>query len=135
MKFINFTGAKRNWKKALAVITSFLILAGTGIIVNVLILGNQWELLKDAGIFAPNPAEPQIYFIVIAALVFFIVELNRKIANSSVAIGLVLSIVFSLPTLLDAYYYPIGIMIPLVTIIGNLFSITLASYVFDMMWT
>jgi len=124
------TNPARTWKRFLALTTAYILIIGTAMIVNLIILKDAWSALE----FQKHAAYPYIALLLVAFIVFLIYELNQKIQSSSVPIGLVLSTVISLPILLD-YFLGIlsGTMVAWI-IAGNVFSITLASYVFDLMW-
>ncbi len=134
MNKMNFSKSKRLFKRIMSVLTAFLILAGSGIIVNMLIIAGKWEEMSEMGFVSQSAMSLPVYFLVLATIAFLIYELNKNLQNSAVAIGLVLALMMSLPELINSVYYVIPLSVTVWTIANNFFSITLASYVFYMMW-
>lgn len=117
-------------KRFVALFTPFLIMLGAGIIVNAVFLSSKYS----TNIFTINPVNTLAYIFALAFITFLIYELNQKIQNSGAAIGLVLALVLSLPLIIAAASISIPTSIVTWNIFNNLFSITLASYVFSTMW-
>ncbi len=124
---INWQGI---WTSVVAVIAAFVIMLGTNIIVHEYILQGAYESLGS--FVATNGASNYVFFLVMVMLTFFIVELNRHLQESAIAIGLVVSIIFSLPVLLMQFFFAIPVMLTVWSILASVFGITLASYVYDM---
>ena len=61
----------------MAILTSFLILSGAGVIVNLLILKKYWGQLTESGFIEASAMSLPIYFLVLAMLAFLIFELNK----------------------------------------------------------
>ncbi|MBT3304646.1 hypothetical protein HN592_02170 [Candidatus Woesearchaeota archaeon] len=118
-------------KRGAAILTPFLILLGSGIIVNLLLLKNAFDSIEFLSVSSSTPI---FYIFILAFLTFLIYELNRKLQNSGAAIGLLLAIVISLPIILFQFIYVLPVSITVWNVINNLFSLTLASYVFNVMW-
>jgi len=119
-------------KRLVAVAVPFIILLGAGMITNLIILRNAYSGLDFLRISAFAPV---MYVFALAFLSFLIFELNRKIPNSSVAIGLVLAFVISLPYLLFQFSFAVPASITVWNVVNNFFSIILASYVFYMLYS
>ncbi len=118
-------------KRLVAIFTPFLIMLGAGIIVNTVFLASKYS---EINFLIINPVNTLAYIFALAFMTFLIYELNQKIQNSGSAIGLVLSIVFSLPLIIAISSINLPTSIVTWNIINNIFSITLASYVFNTMW-
>jgi len=124
---INWSGI---WTSFIAVLATFVMIIGTNVIVHEYILKGAYATMGD--IISISNGSQWVFFLVMVMITFFIVELNRHLKESSIAIGLVVSIIFSLPTLLNQFYFAIPAMVTVWTILANVFSITLGSYVYDL---
>ena len=118
------------WTNIIAGLAAFVIIIGTNAIVHEYILRGAYNALGD--FVLTSAASNSVFFLVMAMLTFFIVELNRHLKDSSIAIGLVVSVIYSLPILLFQFFFAIPIMLTVWTILANVFSITLASYVYEL---
>jgi len=123
---------KRIFKKNIAIITSFLIMVGAEIIVRMVLLKNAFESLP---FYSPSNSLLLLYVLTLAILTFLIYQLNTRIPKSSIAIGLILATVISLPELIYQVNFTFPLSITILTILNDYFSITLASYVFETMTT
>ena len=118
---------KKYGQHAMAGLASFLIMAGTFIIVHMLILQRYYTGVDI------SPGAPYILFLLLAMLVFFIVELNRCIEQSSIAIGLVMAVLLSLPFLFAQVAWSVSWAVVGLSIVANMVALPLASYVFVLM--
>lgn len=120
-------------KRSVSLITTFLVLAGCGFITNKFILQPEWVVLAESGFLTPSVIAMPIYLLILAMLTFLIYELNRKISDSSIAIGVLLATVMSLPELFFVSFYAIPVQVTIWTIINNYVALTLASYVYGIL--
>jgi len=117
-------------KFGITFITSFMILFGMGIITKLLFLEKYYEGLTSQGIYEITTLSLLIYIGTLIILNLFIYELNDKLNNHPVIIGLTLATIISLPTLVNSIEFLIPFQISFGLIINNYLSIILASYVF-----
>ncbi|MBW2998788.1 hypothetical protein KY321_04570 [Candidatus Woesearchaeota archaeon] len=121
-------------KNIVAFITSLLTLFAIGIITKLVILNNHFRALEEQGFYEFSSISILIYLGSLLVLNIFIYELNVKLDNHPVMVGIVLATIFSLPGIISSINYVIPLQITIVTIASNYISIILASYIFENMW-
>ena len=122
----------RQLKRTIAFLTAFIIVAGSSALIKYLIVD---KYISGMTFIVQTPLAKPVFFLAMAMVVFLIFELNKRIQNSSVAIGLVIATIMSLPELVNGFYYAIPLPVTICTIAGYFISIPIASYVFDILHT
>tara|TARA_Y100000310_G_C20444258_1_gene697568 strand:+ start:416 stop:763 length:348 start_codon:yes stop_codon:yes gene_type:complete len=105
------------------------------LVVVFLILGATQFFLID--MFGNAPLQDAFLYglFVVFMLTFLVAELNRKIQKSGVAIGLVLALAYSLPTLLRFAYYGMPVKETQFMVVAYLVALPLSSYIFETLWS
>lgn len=121
---------QRNYVKVgITFVTTFLILFALGIITRLLILEKYFVGLTESGFYQVNTLSLLIYLGAVIVITILIYELNEKLDNHAVSVGLFLATIFSLPTLIEGVHYAIPFQITYTIIVSNYVSLMLASYV------
>jgi hypothetical protein len=121
-------------KTITAFIVAFLILAGGGFVARTLLQQETADLAKT-GFAVSSTASWWLYFIVLGMIVFLIYELNKRIPENAIASGLLIALIMTLQEVLFASFYAIPAQISVWNACTYFVSITLASYVFDVLYS
>jgi len=120
-----FWRSDRVGKRFGAVMSAFLLIAGMHVIL-------YHGFLSD--LFSATIPELSIGLLFIAMIVFFIAEMNNKVHNSSVPIGLILGITYGLGSGMILLYSGASLISSLFVVISPIIVMPLASYVYYIMW-
>lgn len=120
-----FWRSDRVGKRFGAVISAFLLIAGMHVILYHGFFSN---------FYSATISELSIAMLFIAMLVFFIAEMNNKVHNSAVPIGLILGITYALGISVQLLYLGASMSTVFWVTLGPVVTLPLASHVYYIMW-